>query len=404
MLAPDDRTAEALYQLNRAQNWKEFRAALRNFHSPVQNFVYSDVRGRIGFQVAGRVPIRRSGDGFAPVRGGESAHDWTGYIPFDALPSMADPESGLVINANNRVVGPGYRHLITRDWANPYRAQRIQQKLAGDRRHSVAASAALQMDNLSLAAREIIPILLAATPRTAGTGPALDRLGSWDGMVLRGKSEPLIFNAWLRQIASGLVADELGPLAGGYRRTDPLFIQHVLEHERAWCDDISTPARETCTSVLSAALTRALEDLGQRFGPDMSRWRWGDAHIAEFRNRALSPLPLIGGFANIEIATNGDTFTLNRGTTRRFLRRNPFAHGHGATLRAIYDFADLDRSRFIQPTGQSGNPLSPHYRDLIETWRDGGYLTMPSRIHSGLTRLRLMPTESAPAASPDPPQ
>ena len=400
MLAPDDHTAEALYHLNRARNWKQFRAALRKFHSPVQNFVYGDVQGRIGFQLAGRIPIRRSGDGFAPVLGSQAANDWTGYIPFDRLPNLVDPKSGLIINANNRVVGPGYPHLITRDWDQPYRAQRIGQRLAGDRRHDVAASAAMQMDNLSLAAREIIPVLLAATPRTAETGPALDRLAAWDAMVLRAKPEPLIFNAWLRQITLGLVADELGPLAGGTRRADPQFIRHVLERDRAWCDDVSTPARELCGPVLAAALVRALEDLTQRFGPDISQWRWGDAHIARFRNRVLSPLPLIGGFADIAIATDGDTFTLNRGTTRRFSRRNPFAHGHGATFRAIYDFADLERSLFIQPTGQSGNPLSSHYRDLIETWRDGGYLTIPSRLHDGLRRLRLVPM--APATTPNP--
>ncbi|MEE8284243.1 MAG: penicillin acylase family protein, partial [Alphaproteobacteria bacterium] len=159
---------------------------------------------------------------------------------------------------------------------------------------------------------------------------------------------------------------------------------------------VSTPARELCGPVLAAALVRALEDLAKRFGPDISQWRWGDAHIARFRNRVLSPLPLIGGFADIAIATDGDTFTLNRGTTRRFSRGNFFAHGHGATFRAIYDFADLERARFIQPTGQSGNPLSSHYRDLIETWRDGGYLKIPSRLHDGLRRLRLVPTAPAP--------
>jgi len=404
MLEPDDRTAEALYHLNRAQNWAQFRAALRNFHSPVQNFVYGDVQGRIGFQLAGRIPIRRSGDGFAPVRGDHAADDWTGYIPFDALPAMVDPKSGLVINANNRVVGPGYPYLITRDWGRPYRAQRIAQKLTNDRRHDIAASAAMQMDNLSLAAREIIPVLLAATPRTPETGPALDRLAAWDAMVLRAKPEPLIFNAWLRRILPGLVADELGPLAGGYRRVDPLFIRNVLEGDRAWCDDVSTPALESCGSVLAAALIAALEDLRRRFGPDMGKWRWGDAHIARFRNRALSSLPLIGGFADIAIATDGDTFTLNRGTTRLFSRRYPFAHRHGATFRAIYDLADLESSVFIQPTGQSGNPLSPHYRDLIETWRDGGYLTIPSRVHDGLRRLRLVPSAPAPPPRPKAPR
>ncbi len=391
MLAPNDRTAEALYHLNRAQNWKEFRAALRNFHNPAQNFLYADVKGRIGFQLAGRIPIRRSGDGFAPVSGTQAAHDWKGYIPFDELPTMADPKSGFVINANNKVVGPGYRHLITRDWDKPYRAQRIQQLLATDRRHDIATSAAMQMDNLSLAAREIIPLLLAETPRTTEIDPALKLLGAWDGMVRREAPEPLIFNSWLRQITHQLVADEMGPLASATLRADPLFIQRVLKDDRTWCDNVSTPGRETCGMVLGAALTQALENLRRRFGPDMRQWQWGKAHIVHFQNRVLSALPLIGTIGNTEISTDGDDFTLNRGTTRGYSRANPFAHGHGATFRAIYDFADLDNALFMQPGGQSGNPLSPHYRDLTKAWRDGEYLTIPSQIHGGLHELRLEP-------------
>lgn len=390
-LAPDDRTADALYRLNRARDWREFRAALALFHSPVQNFVYADRAGHIGFQLAGRIPIRKHGDGFAPVPGKSADHQWTGYIPFGDLPRLLDPESGTVVNANNRVVGPGYPHLIARDWDKPYRAQRIVELLAATERHDLATSRAMQLDTLSLAAREIVPLLLDSTAPSGRSAEALRLLESWDGQVLRSHPEPLIFNAWLREATAAIVADDLGPLFPAYRRADPRFLRHVLTGEREWCDDAATAPAETCGAVLSAALERALHGLSRRFGPDISAWRWGDAHVARFRHPTLGVLPLIGRTADIAIATDGDDHTISRGTTRLSSRRSPFAHVHGATLRAIYDLSDLDRSLFMQPTGQSGNPLSPHYRDLNRAWRDGRYVTMPALPAGEVQRLRILP-------------
>jgi penicillin amidase len=391
MLAPEDPTPEALYRLNRARDWQGFRAALSLFHMPVQNFVYGDTAGHIGFQVAGRIPVRAAGDGSAPVSGTDEGSRWTGTIPFDARPSALDPEAGFLVNANNRVAGPGYPHLITLDWDKPYRARRIIEVLAADRRHDAAASARLQMDTLSLAAREAVPMLLAATPKSAATGAALDRLAAWDGHILRDRPEPLILHAWLREAVARITADELRPLSGRPPRWDPQLLRHVLERDPGWCDDSATPAKEDCGTVLGGALETALEDLGRRFGPDMAQWRWGDAHRARLRNLTLSRLPLIGRLADIEIATDGDTFTLNRGTTRGSDGRAPFAHVHGATYRAVYDFADLERSLFMQPGGQSGNPLSPHYRDLTAPWRDGESFTIPARPAGTMRRLILQP-------------
>ncbi|MCZ6637516.1 MAG: penicillin acylase family protein, partial [Alphaproteobacteria bacterium] len=391
VLAGDDRTSEGLYHLNRARNWRAFRDALKLFHSPVQNFIYGDIEGHIGFQVAGRIPIRKTGIGFSPVPGDNAASNWSGFIPFDHLPHVLDPGNGFIVNANNRVIGPGYGYFIARDWGKPYRAQRIEQQLAANTAHDVAASSELQLDNVSLAARDLIPRLLKVVAKTKETAPVIARLGAWDGIVERSKAEPLIFHGWMREAVKAIAADDLGDLFYAYRRVDPLFIRHVLEKDPSWCDDLTTSVRESCGTVLSSALVSALAQLRQRFGPDMADWRWGDAHIASFRNRAIERLPLIGSFANISIATDGDNFTVNRGTSRQASSRAPFAHVHGATLRAIYDFADLDRSLFIHPTGQSGNPLSPHYRDLINLWRDGGYISITGRPEGVTNRLRLVP-------------
>ncbi len=209
--------------------------------------------------------------------------------------------------------------------------------------------------------------------------------------MLRRRVAPLIFHTWTREIVRGMVNDELGPLARRYTRTDPLFIRHALEDAADWCDDVTTPAKESCGAVLSSALDSALDELAEKLGPDINTWRWGDLHVARFRNRTLSLIPVIDRLANIEIATDGDTYTLNRGTTRASSRRDPYAHAHGATLRTIYDFSNLDNSLFMHPTGQSGNLLSPYYRDLIEHWRDGRYLKIPSDPPADAELLRLVP-------------
>jgi penicillin amidase len=391
LLTPDDRTAEALYHLNRARNWRSFRDALRLFHSPVQNFIYGDTAGHIGFQLAGRIPIRENGIGYTPVLGDQAGNKWRGFIPFDDLPKAIDPKSGTIVNANNRVVGSGYRHFIARDWDRPYRAQRIVNQLDANPKHDLATSSALQMDNISLAARDLLPGLLSIVAKTEESRSALGLLRAWDGTVTRDRAEPLIFHAWLREAVKAIAADELGSLISSYRRVDPLFIRHVLEKDQRWCDDQGTAGKESCGMALAKALNIALRTLRRRFGNDIKSWTWGQAHIATFRNRALERVPLIGGYANISIATDGDNFTPNRGTSRITSNRAPFAHVHGATVRTIYDFSDLNRSLFIHPTGQSGNPLSPHYRDLIKAWRDGRYVTIPDTARGVSRRLRLLP-------------
>lgn len=390
-LIPDDRTAEALYRINRARDWTSFTAALALFDSPVQNLSYADTAGHIGFSVAGRIPIRRKGDGETPVPGADAAYDWTGFIPPAALPRALDPKDGLIVNANNKVVGTGYPYFIARDWEEPYRAERIEEVLSGPGPHGVAASRKLQLDALSLAARQLLPVLLRMTPRTAATTPLLDRLAHWNDVADRNRPEPLLFTAWLMRIMHGLFADELGPLMDRFDRLKPRLVQRVITRDTAWCDNVTTGPRETCPQILETALLQAHDALARRFGTDVAHWRWGDVHVATFRDAALDWIPLLGALTRITIATDGDDFTVNRGTSRLGHTRNPYAHVHGATFRGIYDLADLDRSLFAMPGGESGNPFSPHYRDLTRGWRDGDYVTLPAKPEEPHDVLRLVP-------------
>ncbi len=374
---PDDRTPGALYRLNRARDWDSFVAALEDFHAPQMNFLYADVAGNIGFLAPGRVPVRKRGRGRRPRPGWNGDFDWVGEIPFAALPRSLNPPAGRIVSANNRIVGDDYPYFIGDDWAPGYRARRILDLLDGETPLTVASMAAGQSDHRSEMARDLLPMMLDVEPVTDRQRRALALVARWDGTMSRRRPEPLIFTAWLGELNRAVYADELGDLFESYRSLRPRFIASVLERRRRWCDDIATTTvREDCADRLRLSLERALERLSKRLGEDMAKWRWGDVHQARFRHPMLSGVPLLGGFADLAIATDGGDYTLSRGATRSGDRERPFEHVHGAGLRAIYDLSDLQRSRFMIATGQSGNPLSGHYRDLLEEWRDGRYMVL----------------------------
>lgn len=355
----DDRTAEALGRLNRARDWPGFLAALRNFHSPQQNIVYADRTGRIGIVTPGRVPDRRGGFEVS----GETT--WSRLIPFDRLPRRTDPRSGRIVNANNRLVDETYPYYLGREWNAPYRAIRIHELLNAQADH-----ATIQNDTVSLSARELLPHLLAAVPDM--------RLRAWDGGMDRHRPEPLIYMAWVREAMRAVFADELGPLFQDWWAYRPLVLRRALLDRPAWCDDVRTKPKETCHDRLALAHRRAVAFLQNRYGSETPPW--GEAHRARFSHPLAGRIPLLGSLLNREIATSGGPTTVNRGGSRFRDERDPFRHAHGAGYRAIYDLADPDRSRFIQAVGQSGNPFSPHYDDLVELWRDGAYISLdPAR-------------------------
>lgn len=351
----DDRTAEALGRLNEARDWPGFVAALRDFHSPQQNIVYADRTGRIGIVTPGRVPNRRDGFDVSAETG------WSHLIPFDWLPRRADPPSGRIVNANNRLVDETYPYYLGREWEAPYRALRIETLLDAG-----AAHAAIQNDTVSLSARELLPYLLSAVPDA--------RLQAWDGDMARSRPEPLIYMAWVREAMRAVFADELGPLFEAWWAYRPLVLRRALLDRPAWCDDTGTKAKETCEDRLALAHRRAVAFLQERYGAETPPW--GEVHRARFAHPVAGRIPLLRDLLDREIATGGGPTTVNRGSARFSDERHPFRHSHGAGYRAIYNLDDLDKSRFIQAVGQSGNPFSPHYDDLMELWRDGAYITL----------------------------
>ena len=396
----DDRTVEALYAINRASNWTEFLAAAADFHVPQQNLMFASVNGDTGFIAAGRVPIRKSGDGRLPVPGKDGAYDWQGFLPTDSLPQILNPPSGRIVNANNRSVPKDYPHLITHDWPPSYRAERILEILDAKEAHGIDDTAALQNDVQSPAAKRLLPLMLRFEPKAEGARQAFDLLSNWNYSMQRDRVEPLIYTAWLRQLIVALIDDDIGPdLVEGYLGLTEYpglgLVEAALTDDPHWCDDSNTPDRETCENRLEFALQRALDEIATELGSDIDDWRWGDMHRATFIHRVLTHVPVVRWFADLSIESDGGDHTVNRGVTPRARPGNSFKHLDGASLRAIYDLANLDDSRFIIPTGQSGNFLSPHYSDFLDRWRDGEYIRLRGSrdeiAASGIGLLSLSP-------------
>jgi len=381
-LAADDLTMQAGAKLARASDWPEFLAALRNFHSPQQNFVYADREGNIGFVAAGRVPVRKSANdlhGMVPAPGWDARYDWAGYIPFAELPHAYNPPSGTIVTANHRITPPGYRHFITSEWQPPYRAQRIAELLGALQTHSIGSFARIQGDVVSLPMRELLPRLLETKPASEEARRALSRLAGWDGTMAAERAEPLIAWAWWREFSRAIYADELGEAFARNWRARARFLTAVLEDRNGqgrWCDDVRTGGLETCDALLAATLEAALADLRRRHGGDMSRWRWGEAHVARHEHRPFGRVPFLARWFDITVPSPGDAYTVNVGRNRFEDEARPFASVHAASLRAIYDLATPDNSLYIHSGGQSGNLLSPHYRTFTEAWARGEYIPM----------------------------
>ena len=400
-LADDDTSLAAVFKLARANNWSQFVDATRSLQAPQQNLSYADVDGNIGFIAPGRIPVRKRENrlqGLAPAPGWDARYDWTGFIPFDQLPRAFNPPSGKLVTANQKIVPPRYPHHITSEWDAPYRARRIEELLDEMRMHDRASFARMQADVVSLAARELLPRMVAIQGKSLEADDVLKWLAAWDGAMSPERPEPLIFNAWWREFARALYADELGVAFRGQWRQRAVFLENVLadrDGQARWCDDVRTPRVETCDEILGASLEKALADLRRRYGDDPARWSWGEAHEARLRHRPLSRSTWLRGTFDIAVPSGGDGYTINRGEMDFNDEAEPYANRHASSLRAIYDLADPQASVFIHPGGQSGNPFSPHYGSFAPLWARGDYVPMitdRAKLEAaGVQRLVLKP-------------
>lgn len=384
-LLPGDRTLSSAANMMRAENWDEFVNGLRDYHLPQQNIVYADVDGNIGYYAPGKVPIRHKTNrlsGLAPAPGWEQVYDWIGFIPFEDLPQRYNPGGGVIVTANQKIVPDDYPHFITRGWAKPYRARRIRQLLGETKLHSVDSFKTVQSDVTSVVAGDVLPLMLSLTEDRFAPGSdtytVRGQLEEWDRQMSVDRAEPLLFAAWYRELTRLIYADELKDLFPDMWKMRPQFIHNVLsgtDGQSRWCDDQNSDPVESCADQSTAALDKALVELRTRYGADMNKWQWGQAHMAYSAHRPFGKHPWLSKLFDLAIPSPGGSYTVNAGVYR-ICSQEPFHNTHSASMRAIYDLADPDKSLFIHSTGQSGNRLSPHYNNFVDPWRDGTYLSM----------------------------
>jgi penicillin amidase len=372
-LGAADTTSEAFSLLNQARGQDDVLHALKLYQAPPQNIVYADREGHIGFINPGLLPIRKAGDGRMPADGASGAFDWTGMASFDQMPQIRDPEAGFILNANSAVVPRNFSPSLGWDWGEPFRARRIQDFMNEDGPHTLDISARMQADHLSLAAKDLLPALLAIMPATPQAKEALALLQNWDGVMDKDRAEPLIFEAWLSEMHRLLLAAKTSDHLGEKGPFAAASIEFILAHRASeWCgkDDAD------CAKLKTEALKQALARMTKRQGPDMKTWRWGRENVALLRHKFYSRVPLLDRLSDLSVESSGDFYTLDRGGGADNDADHPFARTHGTGYRGIYDLANPDASRFIIATGESGHIFSRHYGDMTPLWNEGRSITL----------------------------
>ncbi len=374
-LSDRDSTMEAVIRLNVARNWDQFLDALRLYQTPTQNIVFADASGDIGFFSPGLVPLRKSGDGLAPVDGASGAFDWVGTIPFEQLPQLHNPEIGFAFNANNANVPDDHQPTFGQDWEEDFRARRIQQFMDTIDKHSLDTSAGMQADHLSLAAKDLQPFIAMIGPTDERARQAQALLLNWNAVMDKDRAEPLIFTAFLGALHRILIVDKTGVAMedkGPYAAATLISLMH--DHP-SWCDAPGKPDPD-CRKALGQALDEGLALLVKRDGPDMSQWRWGKEHVALLQHRVFGHVPLLDRVSDLSMPSSGGFYTLDRGGGFETPPDKPFARTHAGGFRGLYDLAAPEKSRFMIATGESGHIFSRHYRDLAPLWIDGKSITL----------------------------
>lgn len=381
----DDVTLDGVLEMTLAKTVDEFIESQRTSVSPMQSIVVADVEGNIGLVAPGRVPIRSAENliqGRAPVPGWLAQYDWVGEIPFDELPKIVNPTSGAIGTANANFLPAAYGHHITHDWAEHFRQARVEEQIIQTNEvHDIAKSIMVMSDTRSLAMLRLRDVALDLVPGGVRfDGAMMAALKAWDGRMEKSSSEALIMMAWFKNLHKDILADDLGDAYELFERGRITPLLRLLESRgaRDWCDRTDTLVKETCPIILADSLAKAIKEIAEKQGDDWQKWRWGKAHIALGAHRPFSRVGPLARLFNVSVESAGGPYTLRRGQTD-FGEDKPFYSRHASAYRAVYDFSDLNKSMYIQSTGQSGHFLSGNYRTFSERWADMKFIQMSTR-------------------------
>ena len=367
------------FDVNAAQNWEEFRHAFSQLDAPGQNVVFADVDGNIGYQTTGKVPIRAAGDGSLPASGADDAHEWTGYIPFDKLPSIYNPPSGIIATANGRIAPDNYPYSISMEWEAPWRTARIYHVLESGRKFSPADMLALQTDIQSESALFAAERFVYAVDHAAKPSPrakqAADLMRNWDGRMLASSAAPTIAQVAALDLRQLLLEPKLGAAPADPKRENEtlswktyswemrsVWLESVLlHHPKRWLPEKYPNYDELLAAAVEAAVS------GKDAPADLASWHWGTFNAVEIQHPILGKIPVLRRWAGPGVQEQSGSGYTVKAVTRT----------HGPSERFTANLADFDQSTLNVVTGQGGNFLSPYYMDQWKAWHEGTTFTLP---------------------------
>jgi penicillin amidase len=359
----------ATLSMARASNWKEFIAAAERFKAPAENIVYADTAGTIGLAVTGLTPVRKNWTGLLPVPGHTGEYEWAGFLPPSELPRRSNPPQGFIATANHNILPRGYRHTLQYEWAPDFRARRIEGLLSASRAWTIDRFAALQHDIVSAPARRLLAVARRWTPAAGSKGAqVLPMLLAWDGRMSADSAAASLFLMWMSRLTAA-ISDPSSPGLLANLDTTLTALEASPRHD-----------------LLARTLEATVVEFERALGSDRARWRYGNLHYVHLKHLVDDPAFHRGPFP---VGGDAHTIHVTAGTGYRAT--------HGASFRMLLDTADWDRSVMTNMPGESGDPESPHYADLIDDWLHGRYHAMPfsRKAVEAATRerIRLLPAD-----------
>jgi penicillin amidase len=381
-----DTSMDAALAIMESDSFEQYVNNASPLLSPMLAMVVADISGTIGLYAPAKVPVRHRNnviEGRAPVPGWDAKYDWQGMIPVNELPLIKNPPTGAIAAANSRFVDAEYNYHLTYDWEELFRLKRIRKLVVeAGTKHNIESMKSAQADIYSAAFERLRDLLLADIGEIHQKNrKALAWLRGWNALMDMNKPEPLIMNAWSRALVAAVFKDDLPTSFKFFNHQRATVLIRLLEQggARDWCDKQTTRRVEQCSEIIAQSFDTALDELREEYGKDMAKWRWGKAHVMYGKHQPFSKIWPLSGFFTVTTPSHGGRYTLFRGATKFNDNEHPYRSVHGASYRAVYDLSDLDKSVFIQTTGQSGHFLSRLYSNMTRRWARVEFVSMSTR-------------------------
>lgn len=387
---------EGVLRFDQAKNWEEFKQALTYFHTPAQNFVFASQDGTIAYRANGLIPLRKKGDSIVPVPGWTDDYEWQGFIPWEQLPTVVNPEEGFIATANNKVVDDRYPYHISNVWAQPYREARIRQVLTSKQILSVEDLKNLQFDQKSMQAEEFVPILLKQLEAQKSVLrpvdlEALNLLKQWDFVDRTNLGAPFVFHQWMEQLPDYLFGKVIDPKMYKLFEGKGQVVDQLLRHAAQGNPGPWIKEKGGLAEVTRISFQATIDGIVTLQGNKPSQWNWGGFHKVTFAHplAAVKPLNLL--FNPVTKPMGGSALTVAAAGNKATGEVD-----HAAPWRTVVDVADMSKSASIVGPGQSGQVLSPWYADQVQAWTTGQYHTTSLEAKDyqrAKTLLHLVPKE-----------